>query len=117
MDRFVRDVDANAVGNTVMELKEEWASILGPFFNPACFLSDMDVLDSDDETQVVARELRLKKENFMGNVWDVFRAGVSSGELGPFWRMMNEDLGWLLDNNIEKVATLGDRIATILRLV
>ncbi|GLJ14891.1 hypothetical protein SUGI_0242270 [Cryptomeria japonica] len=53
------------------------------------------VRDTDDETQVAARDLRTKKEYFMGNAWDVFRAGVSSGELGPFRRMMKEDMGWL----------------------
>ncbi|XP_057829300.2 uncharacterized protein LOC131040406 [Cryptomeria japonica] len=117
MDKFVRDVDANAIGNVVMELEEEWTSILGRFFNPECFLLDVDVSDSKDEKQVATTELRTKKENFMGNAWDVFHAGVSTGEKGPFRRMMNEDLGWLSDNNIEKVATLGARIVTILRLL
>ncbi|GLJ42929.1 hypothetical protein SUGI_0890630 [Cryptomeria japonica] len=117
MDGFVRVVDANAVGNAVMELEEEWASILGPFFNPACFLSDVEASDTEDEFQVASKELLSMKENFMGNAWDVFRVGVSTGDLGPFQKMMNEDLGWLSDNNIEKVASLADRIATILRLM
>lgn len=117
MDGFIRVVDGNAVGNAVMELEEEWASILGHFFNPACFLSDVEVSDYEDELQVVAKELRTKKKNFMGNAWDVFCAGVSTGDLGPFRRMMNEDLGWLSENNIEKVASLGDHIATIMRLM
>ncbi|GLJ43074.1 hypothetical protein SUGI_0894070 [Cryptomeria japonica] len=58
---------------------------------------------SEDENHVVAAELRTKKVNFMGNAWDVFRAGVSTGEMDPFRRMMNEDLDWLSDNNIEKI--------------
>ncbi|GLJ24121.1 hypothetical protein SUGI_0460010 [Cryptomeria japonica] len=110
-------VDANAIGNVVMELEEEWVSILGPFFNSTYFLSDVEASNTEDEFQVAAKELKSKKENFMGNAWDVFCAGVSTGDLGPFRRMMNEDLGWLSDNNIEKVASLGDCIATILRLM
>ncbi|GLJ43907.1 hypothetical protein SUGI_0915360 [Cryptomeria japonica] len=105
------------LGNVVKELEEEWASILGPFFNPVCFLLDVDVSDYEDELQVVAKQLRTKKENFMGNAWDVFCVGVSTSDLGQFRRMMNEDLGWLSENNIEKVASLGNRIATILRLM
>ncbi|GLJ50581.1 hypothetical protein SUGI_1077540 [Cryptomeria japonica] len=84
IDGFVKDVDANIVGNAIRELEEEWVSILGPFFNPECFLSDVDVSDSKDENQVVATELQTKKENFMGNAWDFFHAGVSTGEMGPF---------------------------------
>lgn len=46
---FVREVDADAVGGAVMEVEEEWASILEPFFNTAVFLSDIECLDLEDE--------------------------------------------------------------------
>ncbi|GLJ54925.1 hypothetical protein SUGI_1179230 [Cryptomeria japonica] len=96
---------------------EEWASILGPYFNPGCILSEIEVSDSEDEEQMEAVELQKKQENFMAEAWEVFRVGVTNGTFTPFRRMMEDNLVWLSDNSIDKVVDIGVRVSTIIRLI
>ncbi|GLJ18085.1 hypothetical protein SUGI_0319310 [Cryptomeria japonica] len=116
ISRFVRECVTEAVGSVVMEVEEEWASILGPFFNPGCLLSKVEVSDSEDEEQVAAIELQ-KKENFMATTWEVFHVGVINVRFTVFHRMMEDDLGWLSGNSIDKVVVIGERVSTIVRLI
>ncbi|GLJ30304.1 hypothetical protein SUGI_0599500 [Cryptomeria japonica] len=46
---FIRDVDIDDVGSVVMELEEEWASVLNVYFNPSVIFSDFEEdFDADD---------------------------------------------------------------------
>ncbi|GLJ15787.1 hypothetical protein SUGI_0260070 [Cryptomeria japonica] len=111
------EVDADAVGSAVMEVEEEWPSILGPFFNTAVYLSDVECLDSEDEEQVAEVALKAKEEEFMNNAWEVFCVGVKNDDQDPFKRMMWIEEGWLSEGSIDRVALIGTQVATILRLL
>ncbi|GLJ12616.1 hypothetical protein SUGI_0194660 [Cryptomeria japonica] len=104
---FVREVDADVMGSAIMEAEEEWASILGPFFNTIVYLSDVDCSDSEDEAQVAAVALKAKKGEFMQNAWEVFRVGVKNDDMDPFKQMMRLEDSWLSEINIEQVALIG----------
>lgn len=114
---FVREENIEAVGGAVLEVDKEWANILDPYFNPLTFLSDAECLDPKNEIRLVAEALRIRKEEFMGEAWEVFRVGVKNVAMGPFRRMMMKEDRWLSKGNIDKVATIGMRVATILRLM
>ncbi|GLJ53117.1 hypothetical protein SUGI_1131830 [Cryptomeria japonica] len=112
-----RKEDGIGKGGVVLEVDEEWASILGPYFNPAAILSDAESPDPEDEAQLAAEALRLRKEQFMAEAWEVFKVGVTNVDLGPFRRMMQKEDGWLSKGSIDKVVTIGMRVTTILRLL
>lgn len=95
---FVHECDADVVGSAVLKKEEEWASILGPYFNSTCILSDVAVSDSEDKEQKDALELRNKRENFMTEAWEVYHVAVINDNFEPFQRMMADDLGWLSEN-------------------
>ncbi|GLJ32744.1 hypothetical protein SUGI_0659230 [Cryptomeria japonica] len=142
---FVRDVDADAVGSAIMEVEEEWANILEPFFNTIVYLSNVECSDSEDEAQAVAVALKAKKEEFMLNAWEVFhsedeaqavavalkakkeefmlnawevfRVGVKNDDMDTFKWMMRSEESWLSKGSVERVALIGSPIATILRLI
>ncbi|GLJ52297.1 hypothetical protein SUGI_1112400 [Cryptomeria japonica] len=96
---FVSEEDAEAVGGTVLEVEEEWANILSPYFNPAAILSDVECPDSEDEAQLAAVALRNRKEEFMVEAWEVFRVGVMNADMGPFRRMIQNEDGWLSEGH------------------
>ncbi|GLJ48335.1 hypothetical protein SUGI_1020420 [Cryptomeria japonica] len=114
---FVREEDAEAVGVAVLEVEEEWANILGPYFNPTTILSDIECSEPEDEAQLAAVALKLRKEEFMVEAWEVVRVGVTNSDMEPFKMMMQKENGWLLEGSTDKVVTIGMRVATILRLL
>ncbi|GLJ48297.1 hypothetical protein SUGI_1019480 [Cryptomeria japonica] len=65
----------------------------------------------EDEAQLAIVALRNMKEEFMAKAWAVFWVGVTNADMGPFRRMMQNEDGWLLEANIDKVATMGERIS------
>ncbi|GLJ33743.1 hypothetical protein SUGI_0678270 [Cryptomeria japonica] len=109
--------DIEAVGGGGLEVDKEWASILGPYFNPLAILSNAECSDLEDEIWLAAEALRTRKGEFMAEAWEVFRVGVKNADMGPFRRMMMQEDGWLSEGSIDKVATIGMRVASILRLM
>ncbi|GLJ43799.1 hypothetical protein SUGI_0911820 [Cryptomeria japonica] len=89
----------------------------GTLFNTIVYLSDVKCSDSEDEEQVAAVALKAKKEEFMHNVWEVFCVGVKNDNMDPFKQMMRTEEGWLSEGSVERVALIGSRVATILRLI
>ncbi|GLJ28515.1 hypothetical protein SUGI_0561030 [Cryptomeria japonica] len=104
-------------GRVVLEVYEEWTSILGLYFNPLAILFDAECSDPEDKIRLAAEALRMKKVKFMAEAWEVFRVGVKNAYMGPFRRMMMKEDGWLSEGSIDKVATIGMHVATILRLM
>lgn len=117
LEGFVREEDIEVVGGAVLEVEEEWASILESYFNPLVFLSNKECSDPEDEVRLAAEAIRMRKEEFMVEAWEVFRVGVKIADMEPFRRMMLQEDGWLLEGNVDKVATIGTRVVTILRLM
>ncbi|GLJ54395.1 hypothetical protein SUGI_1168320 [Cryptomeria japonica] len=117
LEGFVREEDVEAMGGVVPEVEEEWANILGPYFNPATNLSDVECSDPEDEICLAVEALRMRKFEFMAEACEVFQVGVRNEDSGPFRRMMMKEDGWLSKGSIDKVVTLGMRATTILRLM
>ncbi|GLJ54392.1 hypothetical protein SUGI_1168230 [Cryptomeria japonica] len=117
LEGFVREEDVEAMGGAVPEVEEEWANILGPYFNPATNLSDAECSDPEDEICLVVEALRMRNFEFMAEACEVFQVGVRNEDSGPFRRMMMKEDGWLSKGSIDKVVTLGMRATTILRLM
>ncbi|GLJ49079.1 hypothetical protein SUGI_1035360 [Cryptomeria japonica] len=117
LEGFVRKEDVEAMGEAMLEVEEEWASILGPYFNPTTILSNAECSNPKDEIRLAVEALRMRKVEFMAEAWEVFQVGVKNANLGPFRRMMMKEDGWLSEGSIDKVVTIGMRVATILRLM
>ncbi|GLJ35926.1 hypothetical protein SUGI_0720860 [Cryptomeria japonica] len=88
LEGFIREEDVEIVGGAVLKVEEEWASILGPYFNPLAFLSDKECSNPEDEVRVAAEAIRMRKEEFMVEAWEVFKVGVKNADMEPFRRMM-----------------------------